>query len=239
MKLNCKLCSSQIKLIGHNLICSNCGWHKQSHTKVSDDRQKQVAQRMAIAGIILMGLFSYVGYFGSHSVEIIPLKVKQVTNSLNENSHNKLVKICMKLKQYDCVEKAHTSYFASSRNLEVLSTLGSFQFRRNKLKEASLTYSRYFELKGKDFRTAYNYARTLEKLGQTNKALKYYEYSIYSKSVNKLHVTAMRDYINLLVTSNQTHKAQQALIKLQPSIQNASALVQQEYSRWQERVKRG
>ena len=163
----------------------------------------------------------------------------QLTGNLNQHSHDKLVKICMKLKQYNCVEKAHFSYFTSSKDLTVLSALADFQYKRDRLNESAQTYYRYFELKGKDSRTAYNYARVLEKQGQINAALKYYEYSLYAGSTNKLRITAMRDYINLLVKNNQAHKAHKALLKIQPGIKKASALVQQEYHRWQEQVKKG
>ena len=57
MRLNCKLCGSQTKMVGHNFICDRCGWHKLSNNEVNERSQNQIVKGMIIAGFALMGFF--------------------------------------------------------------------------------------------------------------------------------------------------------------------------------------
>lgn len=233
------MCASPTRMIGHSICCSGCGWNKVLNQSAQAHLQKHIAKGVLAAGLALMFAVIYVGHFGAYSLKILPLKVQQWTSQLDKSSHARLVGTCLQLKQYDCVEKAHQSYFHSSRDVEILSELAAFQTKRNKKGEALQTYQLYFKNKGRGFKPAYHYARLLEEQGQNQAALKYYEYALHTGATNQLRVSVMRAYINFLVESGKAQKARFELAKLKNRVKNSSALVQQEYSRWQAQVRKG
>ena len=119
--------------------------------------------------------------------------------------------------------------------MKILAKLGEFQYRRNRLESASKTYKEYFTKKGSSVKAAYNYARILEKQGQVEFALSYYQYALNARP-NTVQITVMRAYINLLVKSGQVNKARQELVKFKPILKRSGSLVQQEYERWQKQT---
>ena len=235
MKLfNCPVCGSKLNKAGHTLFCK-CGWSKSLNKKIQMTIQKNIAKNIFIAGFGLMVAAVYIGHWGTASFTIAPLKISQWTGQLNKDSFSRLKNICMSLKKYDCVEKAHTSFFKSSGDLEILEQLGDLQYRRKKLSQADKTYNQYFTKKGNSVKAAYNYARILEKQGKTDAALSYYKYALKARP-GTIQVTVMRSYIDLLVKSGQSVKAKQELLKLKPILKRVGSLVKQEYDRWNKQV---
>ena len=232
--INCPVCGSKTKKAGHTLFCK-CGWSKSLNKNTEMIIQKNIAKNIFIAGLAVMLFAMYLGHWGSASLKIAPLKISQWTGNLNNHSFTQLTDICTRLKKYDCVEKAHVSFFKSSGKLEILEQLGDFQLRRNKLNEADKTYNQYFTHKGNSVKAAYNYARILEKAGKIDAALSYYKYALEARP-GTIQVTVMRSYIDLLVKSGQRSKAKQELLKLKPLLNRVGSLVKQEYNRWNKQV---
>ena len=232
--INCPVCGSKVNKAGHTLFCK-CGWSKSFNKKAETKIQHKITKSIVIAGIGIMGAIVYIGNWGPSSIKIAPLKIRQWTSQLDTQSFTNLKNICMSLKKYDCVEKAHSSFFKSSGDLKVLEQLGDFQYRRKRFNQAYKTYSQYFTRKGKSVKAAYNYARILEQLGQTEFALSYYKFAL-SVQPGVIQVTVIRSYIDLLVKSGQSNKARQELMKLKPLLKRAGSLVQQEYKRWEKQT---
>jgi len=233
--LNCPACEAGIEQAGKTLMCPECGWHKSFNRRQQMKMQSRVAKGIFIAGLIVSGFIMYVGNWGPFSLSIIPVKVSQWSGQLNEQSFKRLKGICMSLKKYDCVEQAHLSFFQSSGHLDILEQLGEFQYRRKKMEAAYKTYSQYFKSKGKSVKAAYNYARIMEKEGKIQDALSYYKYALKARP-DKIQVTVIRSYIDLLVKSGQVRKARRELLRLKPLLERAGSLVQQEYERWRKQV---
>ncbi len=231
---NCPVCGSQLKKAGQTSFCS-CGWSRSFNQKEHKRAQTAIAKNIVIAGLGLMAGIVYIGSWGSSSVSIAPLKARQWTGQLNPASFQKLKTICMRLKKYDCVEKAQESFFQSSGDMKALEEMGEFQYRRKKFDQAQKTYHRYFTQKGTSVKSAYNYARILEKSGQDKHALSYYQYALKAEP-DTLQITVMRSYIDLMVKMGQTHQARQELSRLKPVITRAGSLAQQEYHRWNKQV---
>ena len=233
-KLNCPVCGAKLNKAGHTVFCK-CGWNKSFNNKQLMAMQKQIAKGLFIAGFGLMSTIIYIGNWGSHSFSIIPLKARQWTGQLNTQSFDRLKNICMELKKYNCVEKAHRSFFNSSDKLEVLEQLGEFQYRRKKINSASNSYNQYFTNKGRSVKAAYNYARVLEKQGHVDSALSYYKYALGVRP-NTVQITVMRSYIDLLMKAGKRSKAKAELLKFKSILKRSGSLVQQEYDRWNKKV---
>ena len=233
-QFNCPVCGSSLKKAGQTSFCS-CGWSKSFNQKAKQSTQRKIAKNIIIAGFGLMAGIVYIGSWGSASLEIAPLKVRQWTGQLNASSADRLKNICMKSKKYDCVEKAQKSFFQSSGDIKALEELGEFQYRRHKFDQAEQTYHQYFTKKGTSVKSAYNYARLLEKKGKKEHAISYYQYALKTRP-HSLQVTVMRSYIDLLVQMGKTNQARQELSRLKPMITRAGSLAQQEYNRWNKQV---
>ena len=235
MKLtNCPICGKGVKRVSQTAFCK-CGWQKSFNKKQIQKMEHKTVKSLFIMGTILMGLIVYVNNWGASSLSIVPLKVSQWTGNLNPKSFAKLQYVCMKLKRYNCVESAQTSFYRSSGNLTILAELGAFQYRRQRFHEASRTYNRYFKMNGKDIKAAYNYARILEKQGHVKHALAYYEYALKARS-GVIQVTIMRSYLDLLVETGQRNRARKVLFKLKPLLKRSGSLVKQEYKRWEKQT---
>ena len=231
---NCKVCGSALKKSGQTVFCQ-CGWHASANNKnLAQLNQKVIKGIIAVSFALMLGV-AYVGYWGSSSLSIIPLKIAQWTNSLDEASFTKLKNVCMHLKKYDCVEGAYTSFYNSSHDLQALSELGHFQYRRKDFHSAAQTYRMYFKNQGRDVTAAYNFAHLLEKANNTADAEKYYKFALMSRP-GVVQVTVMRSYIDLLVKTGQIKKARKELFNFKPILKRAGSLVQQEYVRWQKQV---
>ena len=233
--LNCPNCGADIEQAGKTLMCPECGWYKSFNGKQQMKIQRRITKGIFIAGLGLLGVIVYVGNWGHFSISVIPLKLSQWSGQLNERSFERLKGICMHLKKYDCVEQAHLSFFQSSSHLDILEQLGEFQYKRKKMEAAYKTYSQYFESGGKSIKAAYNYARILELQGKVQHALSYYKYALKVRP-DKVQVTVIRSYIDLLVKSGQMRTAKSELLKLKRSLERAGSLVQQEYERWKKQV---
>ena len=233
-QINCPVCGASLNKAGHTVFCK-CGWNKSFNNKKIMAMQKQIAKGIFIAGFALMSTIVYIGNWGPHSLSIIPLKARQWTGQLNEQSFDRLKNTCMELKKYNCVEQAHSSFFNSSDKLEVLEQLGEFQYRRKKINQASKSYNQYFTKKGRSVKAAYNYARVLEKQGHVDSALSYYKYALSVKP-NTVQITVMRSYIDLLMKAGKRNKARMELLKFKPILKRSNSLVQQEYDRWNKKV---
>ena len=232
---NCPVCGAGLKKAGQTSFCS-CGWSRSSNQKAKQREQKKIAKHMILMGIGLMAGFVYIGSWGSSSLEIVPLKARQWTGQLNAPSYSRLKTICMRFKKYDCVEKAQESFFQSSGDMKALEELGEFQYRRKKFDRAERTYHKYFTKKGANVKSAYNYARLLEKRGKKESAISYYQYALKSARPNSLQITVMRSYIDLLVQMGKAPQAREELARLKPVITRAGSLAQQEYSRWNQKI---
>ena len=232
--LNCKVCGSKLKKSGQTVFCQ-CGWHAPVNNKKIVQLDKKVIKGIVVASFALMLGVAYLGYWGSASLNIIPLKAAQWTDSLDQAAFAELKNICMALKKYDCVERAYTSFYRSSHDLQALSELGHFQYRRKDFHSAAQTYQHYFKNQGRDVTAAYNFARLLEKSNKPADAEKYYKFALMSRP-GVIQVTVMRAYIDLLVKTGQIQKARRELFEFKPILKRAGALVQQEYSRWQKQV---
>ena len=231
---NCPVCSGRLNKAGHTVFCG-CGWHKSLNQKQQARVQHKISKGVFVAGVALMGLIVWFNNWGSSSISIVSLKAGQLTGQMNEESFSKMKNICMRLKKYDCVEEAHKSFYHAKGDLKTLEQLGDFQYRRKRFDEAANTYGEYFQKKGTDVKSAYNYARILENKGQTDFALSYYQYALKARP-GTVQVTVMRSYIDLLVKSGQSDKAKAELLKLKPILKRAGSLVQQEYDRWQKQI---
>ncbi len=228
MKTICPICASQaLKRVGDTVSCQ-CGWYKSFNKVHSSRLQSKVVKNLFIAGFMLMGVVFYVNQWGSHSLSIMPLKARQWTGLLNQDSYKKLQSICMQLKKYNCVESVHYSYFRSSKDLQALHSLGELQYRRGAFNKAGDTYKMYFNKEGRGVKPAYNYARILEKLGHNKHALKYYKYAL-SADKKIVQVSVMRAYINLLVKQGFKSKAAKELKAFKKLVKRSTAYVQQEY----------
>ena len=232
--LNCKVCGSVLQKSGRTMICK-CGWNISFNRKALNKKNGSVIRGIALTSLGIMMGFAYLGSWGSSSLKIIPLKVQELTGSLNKQSFENLRQICFNLKKYSCVESAHQSFFNSSKDINVLHQLGEFQIRKKDFNAALQTYKRYFQLEGKDIKAAYNFAKLLEKAGNKSSAEEYYKFALTVKP-DVVQVTVMRAYINFLVNTGQIDKAKKELQDFKPLLDRAGAVVKQEYSRWQKKV---
>ena len=191
---NCPRCGNNTKRVGSTLICK-CGW---IYSKKEEASQNTVIIGMILVFTLTAGSLFHFFQWGSYGLSV-----------LFANPSEK-VKICMKLKKYDCVEKNYMKLFQATSDLNYLEELGELQFKRERFAESGETYSIYFSKKGRSYKAAYYYAHSLVKTGNIESAIQYFD-SILRSKPHILMVTIMESYLEVLVSHNRIGKAKEIL----------------------------
>ena len=245
MRTNCPVCSKPLSAGVH--VCTGCGWQgaglKPGGVQTGGARQssanKSILKQMAIASAGLLLFVMHFSKWGSHSVSVVYLKAAQVTRLAGPIQHKKLFNICMKLKNYDCVESSLKSFYHSTKDSEQLKKLAGFQLRMKKDQASLKSYSEYFKQGGYDKQAAYNFAKLLDQFNQKEKALKYYNKILSAQKKNVLQVSVVRNKIDLLVRMNRKAQARRVIKKYAPLAKTSGNYIKQEINRWKQRVNQG
>ena len=188
---------------------------------------------------MLVVLFHF-SKWGSESLNIVFLKTAQVIGFAGESQYASLIRVCKKVGNHDCVEGALKSRYHSSENADHLKELALFQLQREKNKEAVRTYEKYFQKNGTesiDKQSAYNYAKLLEKVGQKEKALEYYETILSQRKATEFPVSVVRSTVHLLVNLRRDSEAQ-SLVKQYKALAEQDNYLQQEVLKWEKTISR-
>ena len=202
-------------------------------------KNQSILKQMAIASAGLLLFVVHFSKWGSHSVSIVYLKTAQITRLAGPSQYKKLSAICMKLKNYDCVESSLNSFYRSTKDPEQLKKLAGFQLRMKKDKASLKSYAEYFKQGEYDKQSAYNFAKLLDQFNQKEKALEYYNKILAVQKKNVLQVSVVRNKIDLLVRMNRKVQARRVIKKYEPLAKTSGNYIKQEINRWKKRVNQG
>ena len=90
-----------------------------------------------------------------------------------------------------------------------------------------------------DSQAAYNYAKLLDKFGEKEKALEYYNKILNQQGDSSIHVNVVRNKIDLLIRMNKKDKAMNTIKEVKAMTKEHDNYMQQEIKRWVDQVRRG
>jgi len=170
----------------------------------------------------------FLGTWGSHSLEIIPLEAGELLHINSSNDNERLAQIGMDLKKYDMVEKEY--YHLAQQAPANWARLAKFQMSRKEFREAADSYGRYFaSANGKiDIDARFDYAKALAEIGQIDDAAKNFEYVLGSRPGIR-QVTVIEHYVTMLVKAERFDQAQRVIEHVRRQDPSASRFMDTEY----------
>ncbi len=184
-------------------VCPHCG---ADQNEKSENPFHAMKSLLPVAAAILFAMGMGV-YWGSHSVEVIVIKSKQMTGLASAADHERMVEICEEQNKHECVHDSLVRKIKQNNDdIKTIAKLGQLQLQLGYFENSERTLTHYFEKGGKDIKARYNYAKALWKQGKIDPALNQLEKALNAKD-GVLQVTVMETYIKLLVEYGQHQKA--------------------------------
>lgn len=210
------------------VVCPSCGHSSteneaQSQLKLEMDSIKFMVSLAALALLALLHVTQWSGY----SLEIIPLKAKQLTGVAKRADLLRIQAICVEQKRLECVEKAIAGRIKTG-DVEALAELGKHLVLLNRAQEARPFLVRYFELGGLNLEANYYYAQALAQAGQIDQASRQFERIIEAKP-DSLQITVAQTYVRMLMNNGRTQDAIRLINQIRKSSSTAELFMNTEY----------
>ncbi len=171
--------------------------------------------------ILMISVYFYTLKWDQYSFQVLSIKAQQLIGNTHNLSQFQMANICSQRRLYSCsVDQLKSITQKNPRNLEALALLSTTLHRTKREDEALRAYSQYFDQKGRDLNLAYNFAKLLEKKGNYNKALEYYEF-ILNENTQTFETSVVHNYAQLLIKMQDYKKAKDFIIKTQKQSLNS------------------
>ena len=242
MDTNCPKCFKSLEAspahLSYVTLCPHCGWKKQnqnrtlnSYTQSKNKLQRSISKAMILTAIGLIALLIHFSKWGSHSLEIVYLKISQWTHLAGDNQYEKLSSICAKIKNYDCWAESLKSHYASSKNPVILKKLALLYFKTEDKSLALQTYKKYFKEYGNasiDPQSTFNFAQLLSEQDNKENALYFYDQILQNQAENMIPINVVRNKAFLLSSMNRKREAQQLIQKYTSKLTDSDVILKQE-----------
>lgn len=180
--------------------------------------------------LIISALILIVGFhlasWGSYSLEIRFLQLRDLTGLASAKSMDRMAKICLELKKYSCAEYAYSREAQIDKNQ--ISKFAEYQMSRRKFKEAAQSLRNHLKTAKKDTTAMLTYAKALGELGQIDEAARYYEHVIGSQS-RVLQPEVVKAYVKDLAKAKRYSQAQAVILRARKTHARAARFMEQEY----------
>ncbi len=225
----CKLDISPERKKQSPVICDHCGFsHYENEQLVKAATEKQIIILFSSFVVIALGSFMQLVNWDNHSLDIIPLKIKDTIGMTSPADADRTAEICMDLKKWDCVESNYSK--VGNADATKLPRLGHFQMKRAKYNEAAQTYYKFFQNSGTDLEASYNYAKALSQLGKVDEATKYFD-SVLAARPNVLQVTVVQNYVKLLMDNQRYDQARKLIQDIRGKGPDSAMFMESEFQK--------
>jgi hypothetical protein len=180
---------------------------------------------LIISAVILLAAF-HLASWGSYSLEIRYLQLRDWTGTASAKSMDRMAKICFDLKYYNCAEYAYSREAQIDKNQ--ISKFAEFQMSRHKFKEAAQALRNHLKTAKRDTAAMLTYARALGELGQIDEAARYYEHVIGTQA-RTLQPEVVKAYVKDLAKAKRYTQAQAVILRARKTHARAAHFMEQEY----------
>lgn len=208
----CQMELSSERLQNEVIVCNHCGYTGDKvQSKKEKKAEKRFIQTLTAFCAMITVLFVMIVQWDTFFIEIIPLKTKQLAGSADLADLQRIQQICASRKNLDCQMQAYKAM--APLDNEAYAELGRMQSLLGDTKTALVSFQNYFKNGGLSLDASYNYARTLEKDGQIDKASEYYD-NVLAAKPNVLQITVTKNYIKMLMDYNKKKQAKVVLLRI-------------------------
>ena len=228
---NCPTCQRPIdtdRIIQNKAYCS-CG----QVVNFASDRDRAtdfiLVKRLfllVMAGILIT---AHMITWGSHSFEIVPLKIKYLLGAASLNDLQSISTICDEQRRWACETQALSDLFHKNpSNLSYLAKLAQVQADHNQLEAAKANYDSYFHMGGSDETVRLQYANLLESVGDSRNAKRQFSYLINSRHT-KPQFEIAREYVHFLMKNHDYPDAKNIIRRYRRSSPTAALFLNSEW----------
>lgn len=227
----CPRCQSELsgdRMAFQPLICNHCGFTANAVQSKAEQQFERRFLKVGLAIALALGLgFVQAANWDEYALEIIPLKIKELTGTASASDLSRIADICVARLKHDCVESAYAAKGSAGDN-EAFAALGKYQIRRGKTREAQKTFTAYFRNGGRDLESAYQFAKVLGETGQIDASAGYFE-SVLKAKPETLQITVIQNYVKMLVANGRAAQALMLIEETRKSSSTASLFMDTEY----------
>lgn len=223
----CKLDISEQRRKQVPTICNHCGFSGSDKVeKHSVAGERNVIKVFSTLAILFVASYIQLANWDNHSLDIIPLKIKEATGTLSTADNEQYAQICMELKKWDCVETEYS--LVAKQDPNQILRLANFQMKRAKYNEAAQTFYSFFQNGGNDLEASYSYAKALAQLGQVDEATKYFD-QVLAARPDVLQVTVVQNYVKLLMDHQRYDQAKKLIVDIRKLGPTADMFMETEF----------
>lgn len=170
-----------------------------------------VAALVGFTIVILAGLVHILNW-DKYSIDILPLKAKQIFGFATVTDLKKVAEICEIRRKFPCQQTALWQAFQiDTTQKDLLVQLGSLQMKTEDYNAALRTYTAYFKANGQNIEARYEFARALAETGKLKDAKKHFQY-VLNVSRDPIKTPEMaRTYVKILM-KNKDYVTAKAVI---------------------------
>ena len=196
------------------------------NNSIDAEIDKANRRMIIVLSTIIVVVAMHLASWGSHSIEIRWLQVRDLTGTASVNSMDRMVQICTELKKHSCVEYAYTRMAQIDKSKT--NKLAEYQMSRRKFREAAQNLKTHLTTAKKDSTAMYLYARTQGELGNVDEAATYYEKALQMHA-RVLQPEVVKNYVKDLARAKRYSQAQAVIIRARRVNAKASRFMEQEY----------
>lgn len=230
MAVTCPVCSNNIKtdhIIGNVAYC-DCGASIALTPSAVSKRDTTVSIPIVLFTALLIGCVIHVVNWDSYSIQILPLKFKQMLGVASADELKVIGEICQKRQKENCEVQALWSAFQlDPKTFNVLVRVGEIQVENKNYAQAVNTYTFYFKSGGKDDTARFYFARSLAENKDFKSSQKQFNY-LLSKHRKNPQFDVARSYVEYLIKYNEYEKAKNVIQTHRQAAANAGLFMEKE-----------
>jgi tetratricopeptide (TPR) repeat protein len=226
-KITCPACHQIIpadRLLAGTAYCS-CGCSIAFHER---RRDRVSSFPLVVFSVILVSVILHVLNWDTYALQVLPLKLKQLTGMAREAELVELANICQARQKPQCeIQALGQAYQLNNKNIPLLLRKANLHHKLNEHQAVVLTLSTYYKKGGKDFSSRHNYAIALGEVGQTVEAQKQFRY-ILRLDNKKPQFQVARSYVDMLMKQRDYTTAKTVIEDYRRSAPQAGLFLEKE-----------
>lgn len=210
-QMNCPACykpAQTDRLVGTQAYCS-CGlsWDINGKISKSENQASSGARTIVIFSILLVSTVLHYVTWDQFSLEIIPLKIKQLTGLAKAKDYLEIATICEKRQKTACqLDSLKQAYQLNNKDLRSLALAADIHMKKTEYKQAAQLFQTYFSHSEALPVHRASYALALNEIGDLKGAEIQYK-QVLSQDNKEPNFVAARAYVDVLIKTSALDKA--------------------------------
>lgn len=220
------------------VVCQECG-SMVNDTEQEEEKKQYWSFVWTLSSVfaVVLVLFFYMRHWQGQAASVFPLQFKSVFGLAEVGDFEKLQSVCEDQQKVDCIaDLTQKIQLQQPGHLLSLERLGHIKYLTKEYDDAVEAYRTYFVHGGRGPDALYEYAVSLEKIEDTDRARSIYEIALRQKP-DVLQITVYEKYVKLLIKTGDVRKAIETIRYVQSKATRSVDFMDDELKKLQSSVK--